>query len=85
MIDFSGGYYTIELANRRLRLVALNTNLYLTPPNEVAAQERHQFMSDLDLERSWTWLEETLTLAERKRQNVRGIMFFFYLYCLYYL
>ena len=26
---FSGGYYTIELANRRLRLVGLNMNLYL--------------------------------------------------------
>ena len=60
----SGGYYTIELHNRRLRLVALNTNLYLDdvdPDGE---------LHDVDVEASWLWLERTMLEARRKGQNV---------------
>lgn len=59
-----GGYYTIELHNRRLRLVALNTNLYLDdvdPDGE---------LHDVDIEASWLWLERTMIEARRKGQNV---------------
>ena len=62
--SLSGGYYTIELHNRRLRLVALNTNLYLDdvdPDGE---------LHDVDIEASWFWLERTMIEARRKGQNV---------------
>ena len=60
----AGGYYTIELHNRRLRLVALNTNLYL---NDVDPDGE---LHDVDIEASWVWLERTMMEARRKGQNV---------------
>ena len=61
---FPGGYYTIELAKRRLRLISLNTNLYLS----TSLRERYSY--DLDTEESWAWLHKVMAQAKSKGQNV---------------
>ena len=81
---FSGGYYTIELANRRLRLVALNTNLYLSSSssasnmvNEAAERASDEVGSEKSasnmVEKSWVWLNKTMREARKKKQNVSNI------------
>jgi hypothetical protein len=64
LLLLSAGHYTIELHNRSLRLVSLNTNLYL---DDV---DRDTEMYDIDIEQSWIWLERVMTEARRKGQNV---------------
>eukprot|EP00090_Calanus_glacialis_P032199 TRINITY_DN53405_c0_g1_i1.p1 TRINITY_DN53405_c0_g1~~TRINITY_DN53405_c0_g1_i1.p1 ORF type:complete len:473 (-),score=159.30 TRINITY_DN53405_c0_g1_i1:33-1451(-) len=59
-----GGYYKIDLAGRKLQLVALNTALYLST-NE---QTRHSYHHDPG--NQWHWLENILEKARLKHQTV---------------
>ena len=85
----SGGYYNIELAGSRLRLVSLNMNLSL---EEVADETKflHQVRSskdpaqmaasasaETDPEEQWAWLVRVMEEAKRKGQNVSLFCFVF--------
>ena len=62
--DYQGGYYKIDLAGRKLQLVALNTALYLSSNH----QTRHSYHHDPA--NQWHWLENILEKARLKHQTV---------------
>nr|XP_018905001.1 PREDICTED: acid sphingomyelinase-like phosphodiesterase 3b [Bemisia tabaci]XP_018905002.1 PREDICTED: acid sphingomyelinase-like phosphodiesterase 3b [Bemisia tabaci]XP_018905003.1 PREDICTED: acid sphingomyelinase-like phosphodiesterase 3b [Bemisia tabaci]XP_018905004.1 PREDICTED: acid sphingomyelinase-like phosphodiesterase 3b [Bemisia tabaci]XP_018905005.1 PREDICTED: acid sphingomyelinase-like phosphodiesterase 3b [Bemisia tabaci] len=60
---YKGGYYTIEQKKHKLRIVALNTNLYTTT--------RHQRNShDDDPAGQWNWLKTVLATSQLKKETV---------------
>jgi hypothetical protein len=73
---FPGGYYTIEQKVRKLRLIALNTNLYarrgatngLRHPEAAAASSLPG--SDDDPAGQWAWLEAVLDKSMKNRETV---------------
>ena len=66
---FLGGYYTIEQKERKLRLVALNTNLFSGSAGP-----------DEDPGGQWSWLESVLAKSSKNRETVNIYMeiFFFF-------
>lgn len=54
-----GGYYTIEQKLRKLRLIALNTNMYANEDN-----------TDPDPSGQWAWLENVLAKSHRQKETV---------------
>ena len=60
----SGGYYKIDLAGRKVQLVALNTALYL----DTNDRTRHSYHHDPG--NQWHWLENILEKARLKHQTV---------------
>lgn len=57
---FSGGYYTIEQKEHKLRIIALNTNLFTSP------QDMNDPMGQ------WNWLEDLLAKSQRLKETVRS-------------
>ena len=55
----AGGYYTIEQKLRKLRLVALNTNMYAKEDS-----------TDPDPTGQWAWLENVLAKSYRQKETV---------------
>ena len=83
---FAGGYYTIELAGSRIRLVALNMNLYMEDVrDDMKFRRTHlrgrgvlkgedpslEAVTDPDPMGQWAWLSKVMETARKKRQNVR--------------
>ena len=63
MLLFSGGYYNIELAGRRLRLISLNMNIYL---EDIADEFSYHERSSQGLLRS---RHQQKTAEQRRRYN----------------
>ena len=63
MLLFSGGYYNIELAGRRLRLISLNMNIYL---EDIADEFPYHERSSQGLLRS---RHQQKTAEQRRRYN----------------
>lgn len=55
---FTGGYYTIEQKVKKLRLILLNTNLWVTNSGED------------DPGNQWSWLEEVLKKSHLNKETV---------------
>ena len=58
MFLIAGGYYTIEQTASKLRIIAINTNLYSS-----------QYEGD-DPSGQWSWLESVLIKSHRNRETV---------------
>ncbi|KAL1459813.1 hypothetical protein WDU94_011767 [Cyamophila willieti] len=57
---FTGGYYTFDQKKSRVRLVALNTNLF----------SNHILDSKEELEAQWKWFETIMNKAEKNNEKV---------------
>lgn len=55
----TGGYYMIELKSRRLKVIALNTNLWM-----------ETFEDEIDPGGQWNWLDKHLDTAKQKAEIV---------------
>lgn len=61
---FSGGYYTIEQSYSKLRIVALNTNLFSMRESSSAQAKRQ-----------WEWLDAVLDKATANKEMVSFVAF----------
>ncbi|CAA9994643.1 unnamed protein product [Nesidiocoris tenuis] len=57
-----GGYYMIEQKSRRLKVIALNSNLWM-----------EKYEDEIDPGGQWAWLDKHLDTAKRNGETVRGI------------
>ncbi|KAF6207898.1 hypothetical protein GE061_016347 [Apolygus lucorum] len=55
----TGGYYMIEQKSRRLKVIALNTNLWM-----------EKFEDEIDPGGQWAWLEKHLDTAKQNRETI---------------
>lgn len=58
---FTGGYYSIEQTTSKLRIIAINTNLYSS-----------QYEGD-DPASQWAWLESVLAKSNRNKETVSNL------------